>query len=139
MPATDWRGLGGHCPTLVRLGGARVWPGPRGPGHPQWMSWSGARLEGRGTAAHRDLARLRLLGHRDGERQNAVGVTGDDVGQVEAVPEGELAGEGASGALVGDPSHALRGVRLALRADRHGAVLDVDVDRRGVDAVSYTH
>src|SRR5659263_646744 len=68
MPATDWRGLGGHCPTLVRLGGARVWPGPRGPGHTQWMSWSGARLEGRGTVAHRDLARLRLLGHRDGER-----------------------------------------------------------------------
>ena len=84
--------------------------------------------------ADRDLARLGLLGDRDGQLQHTVGVARLDPVERDAVPQGELAREGAARPLVGEPGDVLLGLALALRADGEGALLHVDVDRAGVDA-----
>ncbi|HEY6798798.1 MAG TPA: DMT family transporter [Kineosporiaceae bacterium] len=55
-----------------------------------------------------DPARFRLLRHREGEGQDAVGVGGVDVLQVQALAESELADEHAAGALLGQPFDVVR-------------------------------
>src|SRR5690606_17240714 len=94
------------------------------------VALAGVEAAGAAAVRDRDLARLGLLGHRDGQGDDTVGVVGRDAVQRHALAQGELAGEGAGGTLVREPLHVLRGV-VPLGADRHGAVVHVDVDGRG--------
>jgi hypothetical protein len=82
---------------------------------------------------HGDLARLRLLGDRDHDAQDAVLVAGRDVRAVDALAEREATQERPGGPLAGDPGHAvLRGSR-SLGPDAQQPAVHVDVDGRGVD------
>jgi O-acetylserine/cysteine efflux transporter len=73
-------------------------------------------------------SRFGLLGDGDGDGEDAVRVGGLDMLEIEAGAQGELPGEGTRGALLGQPLDVLA-VRRALRPDRQGPAVDVDVDR----------
>src|SRR4051794_26097943 len=121
---------------------ARAWPGPR-----VWIwkdtragsldrpppaltsrALGGRALEGlRLAAADRDLARLALLGLRDGDLEHPVLEPGGDRLGVDPLRQGQRALEGAGGAL--DPLEALlRGLPLerALAGDGERRVVELD-------------
>src|SRR6185437_13048273 len=95
----------------------------------------------RGTAGHRDLARLGLLAHGDGDAEHAIRVRRRDAFGVDALAEAQLAQERAGLTLPGDPLHAVTVRQRALGADGQQLTVDVDVDRPRVDAwkVSVQH
>src|SRR3954454_6973662 len=78
-----------------------------------------------------DPPRLRALGDRDRQRQDALLVRGLDPAAVERVAEQELAAERALRPLLDDDLVALLGAEAALRADREHVLVARQVDRVG--------
>ena len=114
--------------------GARGWAGGSRAGRRIGGSGRGdLNLSGGGAGLHGDLARLRLLAHRDRDAQHAVVVGRADVLGVDAVAEVQLAQERAARALVGEPLDALA-AGGALGADGEQLTVEVDVDGARVDS-----
>lgn len=116
---------------------------PPAPGMGGWSRRAGRALQnlrllaqGRGVLAPRDLDASRLggLGDRDGQRQHTVLPGRRDVLDVEAVAEGQAAFEGAVHAFAAQPLDVGVGPGRTLGADGQDVVVDVDLDRAGVDA-----
>jgi drug/metabolite transporter (DMT)-like permease len=87
-----------------------------------------AELRSAVVVGHRDLAGLGLLGDRDAERQDPVGVGGLDPRGVEPVPQRQLADERPCGAFARQPLHLVR-PRRALGTNGEDPAVEADVDR----------